>query len=266
MKTRRFLIALYAFLLLAALPERALAIYNYANIVSPPAITVVTYRFPEDLEIQVEVEKKGESRLADTARTRRVWELNFQVHREEVFRTNSFRGNDRDFAGAVLLCRSGGEEHRVPIPQEYLTTGGSRDVMTLDCESWTLSAGVPGWRGPVIVVERVALILMVRALFFLLMKYRTLRSWLSFLGVSLLTQIPLNLVLKNTVSVDDFAMRSKVFLGVLLVVSVVIMVIETMLMAVLVKEHDRDHTTIYVVGGNVLGVLALVAALLLLPL
>lgn len=150
--------------------------------------------------------------------------------------------------------------------RRFLTAGGSQDVMTLDCGDWTLHAGVPDWRGAAIIAQRLGLILTARALLFLLMKYRTLRSWLSFLGVSLLTQLPLNLVLKSYVSVDDFALHSKVFIGSLLVVSVVILVIETMLMALLVKEHSRDRTTSYVIGANVLGVIVLIAAMLLLPL
>lgn len=265
MKTRRALTALCALLLLfAAFPARTFA-YNYANIDVPPAITVVTYDAPEDLELQAEVQKNGESILADPTVVRRAWETRFQLYREEIFRAKSFRGNDKDFAGTVLLCRSGGEEHRIPIPQECLTPGGNRDVMTLECGSWTLRAGVPDWRAPASVAERVALILAARALCPLLMRYRKLRSWLSFLGVSLLTQIPLNIGLKNAMVVDGFAMQSKVFLGSMLVILALILSLETVLMTFLVKEYDRDRTTSCVVGVNVLGIFAMIAALILLP-
>ena len=141
MKTRRFLIALYAvLLLLAVFPGEAFA--SGASTYHPPAITVVTYNAPEDLEIQVLVIKNGEMFPVQTERTRRAWELSFRLYREGIFRSNTFWGNDKDFAGAVLLCRSGGEEHRIPIPQEFLTPGGNKDVMTLDCRSWTLSPGL----------------------------------------------------------------------------------------------------------------------------
>lgn len=266
MKATRFESVLFAFLLLvAAFPARTFASFRHAGIASRPAIIVVAYGAPEELEIQVEISKSEETILVSAARATRVWELDFRLYREDVFRTTAFRGNDKDFAGTVLLCRSGGEERRVPIPQDCLTPGGRQDVMTLDCENWSLSAGVPDWRGAAVVAQRLGLILAARALFFLLMKYKTARSWLSFLGVSLLTQFPLNLILKNQMAADDFVLHSKVFVGALFVVSVVILLVEAMLMALLVNEHDRDHTTAYVVGANVLGGMALVAALLLLP-
>ncbi|MBE7003836.1 MAG: hypothetical protein E7425_06075 [Ruminococcaceae bacterium] len=266
MKTRRFFVALYAFLMLFAIfPAQVFAAYNHINIDQPAAITVVTYNAPEDLEIRAEVQKDGEGLLMSMAYSRRIWEVSYRLYREDVFHTKTFRGNDKDFAGTVLLCRSGGVEQRIPIPQEYLTPGGKQDVMTLDCESWTLRTGVPDWRGPVSVAERLVLIVLVKALLFLLMKYRGLRSWLGFLGTNLATQIPLNVSMKNMMEVGDTAMHSKVFLGSLFVGLVLVLVIETMLMAIAVKEHNRDYTTIYVVGANVLGLITLIAALAWLP-
>ena len=78
MKTRRFLIALYAVLLLLAIfPAEAFA-YG-ASTYHPPAITVVTYNAPSDLEIQIEVQKNGERFPVQTECTRRAWELSFQL-------------------------------------------------------------------------------------------------------------------------------------------------------------------------------------------
>ena len=165
----------------------------------------------------------------------------------------------------MLLCRSGGEEHRVPISQKCLTPGGKRDVMTLDCGSWTLSPGLPAWRWPLNVAVRVLLVLAAKALLFLLMQYRELRSWLSFLGVNLATQIPLSLSQRNRIWVDAATFNSSVFLGALFMGMAAILMVEILLMAVLVQEHSKNRTAVYTTVANFLGVTAFILALTLLP-
>lgn len=264
MKTRRFLLSLWAvLLLLGALPAEALAAgaggYRY------PAVTIVAYGAPEDLEIQAEVVKDEERLPYDMLRTRRAWETNFRLYWEDIFHTNSYHGNGRALAGAVLLCRSGGEERQIPIPQEYLTTAGSRDVLTLDCRSWTLSPGVPVWRGAVLLALRVALVLVVKALVFLLMGYREGRSWLVFLGVNLAMLIGWNLILNNLMWVNDPNWRSHVFVGALLVLFAAALILETVVLSFAIEERDRKYAGTYVMIAGPLGAVVLVATLLLLP-
>ena len=259
MKTRRFLIALYAFLLLFAIfPAEAFA--SGASTYHPPAITVVTYNAPDDLEIQVLVIKNGESFPVQTERTRRAWELSFRLYREGIFRSNTFWGNDKDFAGAVLLCRSGGEEHRIPIPQEFLTPGGNKDVMTLDCSDWTLRSGLPAWRGPVTLGVRLLLILAVKALIFLLMNYKQRRSWICFFLVNLLVQGWLNLSLYNMLVVDDMNLYSALFVGMLLA-----LLAEIILLVVFVDENSKNRTAVYATAANLAGVVVFLMALTWLP-
>lgn len=259
MRTRRFLMALYAvLLLLAAFPATAYA--SGASTYHPPAITVVSYNAPEDLEIQVEMVKNGERFPVSTVREQRAWELSFRLYREGIFRSNTFWGNEKDFAGSVLLCQSGGEERRVPIPQEYLTPGGNKDVMTLDCESWTLRPGLPFWRGPASMAERMLLILAVKALLFLLMDYKQLGSWLSFLGVNLATQFFLNYSFYNMMWVDDLNLYSAIFIGLL-----VVLLAEILLLVLLVQENNKNRTAVYATAANLLGVGAFLAALSWLP-
>ena len=267
MKTRRFLIALYAvLLLLAAFPVQAHAAFGTGGeAYRVPTITVLAYHAPEDLEIRVEVEKKGERFPADTLRTRRLWEQSFYLYREDVFKGSSFKGNDMDFAGAVLICTAGGEEHRVPISKECLTVGGHQDVMTLDCRSWTLSPGLPAWRAPLMVAIRVLLVLLVNALLFLVMGYREGRSWLCMLGVTLATQIPMNLILNHWLWVNETNWNSIIFVGLMFMCWLAIVFAVTMLLALLVQEHDRNRTGIFVGIGTPLGIATLVSALIWLP-
>ena len=263
MKTRRFLISLWIVLLIAALPVEAFAVG--AGGYRIPTISIVAYRAPADLEIQVEVVKKEEIVPADTLRTRRGWELHYRLYREDVFRSGSFKGNDWEFAGAVLLCTTGGQEFRVPIPKECLTSGGNRDVMTLDCASWTLRPGLPVWRGPVILAMRVLLVLGVKALVFLLMGYREWASWRWFLIGNLGIQIPLNLILNKMLWVNDTNWHGAVFLGSLFVLLLAALVLETLLLALLVREKDSNRTGLYIAVGDLAGAVALVLALSYLP-
>ncbi|MBQ6272974.1 MAG: hypothetical protein IJK63_01965 [Oscillospiraceae bacterium] len=266
MKTRRFLLSLCAvLLLLAAFPAQAFALGYGGESYRYPTITIVAYHAPEDLEIRIEVDKNGERFPAETKHNRRAWETTFRVYREDIFRANSFKGNETDFAGAVLICRTGGEEHRVPIPKNCLTVGGSRDVMTLDCRSWTLTPGLPACRAPLILGMRVLLVLAVNALIFLLMGYRELRSWLCMLGVILATQIPLNLILNRWIWVNDTNWNSAVFVGVMFMCLLGIVFVETMLLALLVQEQDRNRTGLFVGIAYPSGIAVLAAALSWLP-
>ena len=259
MKTKRFLIALYAvLLLLAVFPAEAFA--SGSSTYHPPAITIVTYNAPKDLEIQIEVVKNGESFPVQTERTQRAWETQFRLYREGIFRANTFWGNDKDFAGAVVICVTGGEEHRIPIPQEYLTPGGNKDVMTLDCGSWTLKSGLPAWRGPVTTAVRLLLILAVKALLFLLMNYKQRRSWICFFLVNLLVQGWLNLSLYNMLVVDDMNLYSALFVGMLLA-----LLAEIILLVVFVDENSKNRTAVYATAANLAGVVVFLMALTWLP-
>ena len=148
----------------------------------------------------------------------------------------------------------------MPIPQEYLTPGGNKDIMTLDCHSWTLRSGLPAWRGPVTLAVRLLLILAVKALLFLAMNYKQPRSWLCFLGVNLATQLPVNLSLYNMMWVDDMNLYSAIFVGLLLA-----LLAEILLLVILVQENSKNRTSTYATTANLLGVGAFLAALTWLP-
>ena len=263
-KKWRFPIVFYVLLLLfSSLPAQASVVTSTLR--QNPAISIAVHNYPEDLEVSVELGSEWENQIVDAQRSVRIWEMCFRLFREDISKRSTFRGNDSDFAGAVLLCRSGGEEHRVPIPQEYLTVGGKRDVMTLDCESWTLSAGLPDWRGPASVAERVAIIIFAKALVFLVMGYRKLRSWLSFLVVNLATQITMSMGVYNMLVVDSDTLRSKTFVGVMIARIVVLFLAEIIPLVFLVNEHDKDHLATFVAASYILGCVIFLATLAFLP-
>lgn len=263
-KKRRFVIAVFALLLLfSSLPARASVVTSTMRVA--PAISIVAHNYPEDLEVRVELGSEWDNLVVDTERSVRVWEMCFRLFREDISKKSTFRGNDSDFAGAVLLCRSGGEEHRVPIPRECLTVGGKKDVMTLDCESWTLSAGLPDWRGPASVAERAAIVIAAKALVFLVMGYRKLRSWLSFLAVNLATQITMSMGVYNMLVVNSDTLRSKTFIGLMIARMVVLILAEIIPMVFLVNEHDKDHTATFIAISYILGCVIFLATLAFFP-
>ena len=267
MKAQRSLLCLLlALLLLAAFPVTAQAAFGPGGkAYRYPTITVLAYHAPADLTVQVEVPKNGEPSPESTRRVQRLWEQSFFLYREDVFRANSFKGNETDFAGSVLICSAGGEEHRVPIQKACLTVGGSRDVMTLDCRSWTLSPGLPAWRTALIVAIRVLLVLAVKALLFLLLGYRERQSWLWMLGLCLATQIPLSLILGRWIWVNDTNWNSAMLVGVMIMCLAAILVLETLVLALQIQEKDRDRTGLFVGCSNAAAIGVLVATLIWLP-
>jgi hypothetical protein len=143
MKTKRFLIALYAAVLLLALfPARAEALGR--GTYHPPALTIVAFGAPGDLELQVEMEYNGERFPVTMEKETRLWETQYRLFREGSFRKTAWFGSDKDFAGAVLLLHSGGEERRIPIGPELLTPGSREEYMTLYARGGKLASGLPG--------------------------------------------------------------------------------------------------------------------------
>jgi hypothetical protein len=259
MKTKRFLISLYAVLLLLAIfPTEAFASGSTAY--HPPAITVVSYNAPDDMKILLQMTYRGETFPVTMIRETRAWETSFRVYREGIYRVRAFWGNEKDFAGSKLICRTGGKEYVVPIPQSFLTPGGNQDRMTLDCETWELRSGMPAWRGPLTVAGRVLFVLAVKGLLFLLMGYTQLRSWLCFLGVNLATQLPLNMSLYNMLTVDNLYLYSAIA-----VASLVILLVEILLLVILVQENNENRTSVYATVSNIAGLAAFVSAISLLP-
>ena len=107
--------------------------------------------------------------------------------------------------------------------------------------------------------------LAVKALLFLVMGYREGRSWLSMLGVTLATQIPMNLILNHWLWVNETNWNSIIFVGLMFMCWLAIVFAETMLLALLVQEHDRNRTGIFVGIGTPLSIATLVSALIWLP-
>lgn len=247
MKTKRFFIALYAvLLLLTVFPVRAEAMGR--GTYHPPALTIVAFGAPADLELQVEMEYDGERFPVTMQRENRLWESQFRLFREGSFRKTAWFGSDKDFAGAVLLLHSGGEERRIPIPQELLTPGSREEYMTLSVGGGKLSAGLPGWRKPALFCLRLLLLFAVKGLLFFLMDYRHRDSWLKLLAVELPVQGLLNGIISGWINVDlENAMP--LFVLVLLLAFLA----ELVALMLLINESSRNKTMSYAATANFIG-------------
>lgn len=249
MKTRRFLISLYAvLLLLAVFSPRAEALGHGSY--HPPAVTIVAYGAPKDLELQVEMEYDGERFPVTLVKEDRLWESSFRLYREGSYRMKAWFGNDKDFKNAVLLCRSGGEEKRVPLRGDLFTPGGSDDKLTLSCADWTVTAGLPGWRAPLLFALRLLLILLLKAVIFFLYDYRRGSSWLRFLGVELVVLGVMNALVINWINVDMENVYPLYFLGLLAA-----FMVEMLVYVLLLEEQPRDRAVSFIAVSNVTGCL-----------
>lgn len=259
MKNKRFLIALYAvMLLLAIFPVRAEALAR--GTYHPPALTIVAYGAPADLELQVEMEYKGERFPVTLEKDTRLWETQYRLFREGSFRKTAWFGSDKDFKDAVLLIHSGGEERRIPISQELLTPGSQEEYMTLYARSGSLKGGLPVWREPAMFCLRMLLLLAVKGLIFFLMDYRLRRSWLMLLAVELPVQGLLNWIISGWINVDLENAMPLFVLGLLLA-----FLAELVALMLLVNERTRNKTVSYATTANLLGSLMYFGMLSYLP-
>lgn len=246
MKTKRYFLALYVVLLfLGIFPVRAEAL---GSVYHPPALTIVVYGAPRDLELQVEMEYDGERFPVTLERDDRLWETQFRLYREGAYRMKAWFGSEKDFDGAVLLVHSGGQERRIPIEREILTPGSREDYLTFYARRDALRGGLPFWRGPLNFLVRMLLLLGVKALIFFWMDYRLPRSWLSFLGVELVVQGVLNWIIAGWINVDMGNAYPLLFLGLLLA-----FLVEMIGMMVLVNERTKSKTASFAAGTSLLG-------------
>lgn len=259
MKIKRFFLACCALLLLFGMfPVRVSAIGGGAY--HPPNITLLCYHAPEDLEAFIELHKEGKDLTAPMEKDSRVGETVFRLYRAGVYGVKAWFGNDEDFQDAALIFKTGGKELRIPIDAEKLTPGGREDVLTYSFKDGELKVGLPSWRTPALFGIRLLILLLLKGLILFLYGYRQLRSWLSFLGVNLLTMGAVNYVVRGWLNVDMANVYPLFFVGLLLV-----LLFELLSLVVLLSEYVRNKAVSYAVTANLAGFVAIFMMLSFLP-
>jgi len=213
----------FLFIIAAVFAAIALSAAAYANSAEPPAITVIVYDAPYDLDIKLRHED-GKITEASMKRNNKDYVFIF------------YRGGSYE----KLIVSYGGESYEVPcLWNDY----GYNAVVVLNLEERTLAVGESVIKTKSLVALRVMLTLVIEGGVFYLFGYRQKRSWLVFLITNLITQGALN----------------RVFLGynpgytwaiILLAVEFFIWLFETAAFVIFVKEKRKIITGSYVLTAN----------------
>lgn len=254
MKTKRFFLSLYAILLLlAAFPTQAFALGHGSY--HPPCLTILVTHAPRDMTATVEMEYNDERFPVTLEKQTKLWEMQFRLYREGSFRKTAWFGNNKDFRDAVLILQSGGEETRIPLPAQQLSTG-NEDVLCYNVKTGAFRVGMSPWRLPLLFALRMTVILGLKLLVLWLYGYRHWSSFLAVLGVNALTMGLVNWVVRNWLNVDAVNTYPLFVVGM-----VAVLLVELLALVVFINERDRNRTVAYGTVANLTGLTALLVML-----
>ena len=233
-------------LVLAALAFGVLPAEAHAIGTAPPAVTVVVYGAPKDMQMHVVLQYEGEPLSCPMEAERRAWESLYRFYRAGVSMHSRFwDGNASDFEGAVLLLESSDGVLRVPIPEGLLTRGGSSDILTLYYSSGKLIRGFAPWRSPLLIGMRVMAALLIEGLFFRLSGFTTRKSWLLFIAINVAVHGFLNYLCCGRINLTGSRYAVGFFIAIL-----VSFLVELVAFVLLVDEYDTDRLARCLIRAN----------------
>ena len=215
-----------------------------ANSMEPPELTVVVMDPPEDLELSLMVCREGQEGSIAADAYHIAWE-GYYLFRPWNF--PDFWDRKAQDITMELLVETGGGSFAIPLDAQSREENTGRyynGLCVLDLQARTLTPDTPWWRQPVLVCLRVALTLLLEGLVFLLFGYRQRRSWLVFLAVNLVTQLGVNLTLLAVcpTALDSYmAMVTGFF--VYTPMEVLVLLMEMIAFAKLLREHSKRRAT-----------------------
>ncbi len=243
-KLKKLLVLLLvAVLFLTGPSAQAYAIGPYL----PPALTMIVYGAPQDLQIVFHIVKEEGSAMVVLEPERRLWETAYRFRREAAWELTRWYGNAYDLQDTEIEFISGGESRRIPFPTELVSEHDLNDYITLYYNSGKMTRGFAPWRAPLLIGLRVLLLLAVKSLVFWLMGYRLKKSWLRF---ALINLVILGLQAVWTNGWINFNPMNSAFY---FMFCFLLVVAEFVALILLVNEQDRNRTARYIVYGNLAG-------------
>ena len=241
MKKKLLLLLVLAAMVFGALPAEAWAIGT-----APPAVTVVVYGAPKDMQMRAVLQYEGEPLSCPLEVEHRAWESLYRFYRAGVsMHSQYWKGNARDFEGAELLLESSDGVRHIPIPEGLLTRGGSDDVLTLYYRSGKLIRGFAPWRSPVLIGMRVLAALLIEGIFFRLSGFSTKKSWLLFLAINVVIHGFLNYLCCGRINLTGSRYAVGFFTAIL-----VSFLVELVAFVLLVDEYDTDRLARCLIRAN----------------
>lgn len=200
--SKRILSVLFVLLFLTVLTVPA-----SANMEEPPFFNILVTNAPDDLTVTFITQHDVEVELRPLTR---AWESYFRLYYSEIPRaykdrgfrdtSHSFIGSDGELLAASrlrLTSPSNGLNVTVDAPYTHMKYYNGLAKLNLDPASGTVTFDTTYMpvRNVLLVLLRVSVTLATEGIVFYLMRYRTRRSWLVFLGANLVTQTLLNITL-----------------------------------------------------------------------
>ena len=200
--SKRILSVLFVLLFLTVLTVPA-----SANMEEPPFFNILVTNAPDDLTITFITQHDVEVELRPLTR---AWESYFRLYYSEIPRAYEdlgFRDTSYSFIGSDgelletsrlrLTSPSNGLNVTVDAPYTHMKYYNGLAKINLDPASGTVTFDTTYMpvRNVLLVLLRVSVTLVTEGIIFFLMRYRTRRSWLVFLGANLVTQTILNITL-----------------------------------------------------------------------
>ena len=203
----------------------------YANSAEPPSILIIVSNAPEDLEISV-----GQENIIAHRRDKAI---------ESYF---TFYLNELKTAQYTFTVTTENTTFEVTIDKPLKSYN---NIFTLDLKSQTMTQGKSLSRTFTRTSIRLALTLLIEAIVFYLFGFRKKRSWVVFLIVNVITQgivfIGLN---KTALPLDSYIILSLIFY------EIAVLFVELIAFLILVNEHPRWRTGLYVIVANILSLVA----------
>ncbi len=208
----------------------------HANSSAPPRLTVIVGFPPDDLQLSLRFEEGDESATVQLHKIQTAWETQYRF-------TIAMLHTNMSLQNATLVAVSRSKSFECPLPASALSKYDN--VVSLDFTRQTVTDGQTLGRGVSLVSIRVLLTLLLEGALFFLLGYRSKRSWIAFLIINLITQGALNVVLNLS-----FAGAYRMFI--LIPLEILVLIIELIAFAAIIKEHRRLKTIAYVVVANLL--------------
>ena len=204
----------------------------YANAAEPPSILIIVPNAPDDLEISIGPEN------IKARRTEKVIESYFTFYRYDL--------KSSDYKVTVTTA---GNSFEITLDAPL---NSYNNIFTLDLNNKTITPGKSLFRSVSLPSLRIILTLIIEAAIFYLFGYRKKKSWLVFLIVNLITLTVLNILLSIGSSnlLNGYIIFSLVFL------EFFVFIFEMIAFLILVKEHHRLVTALYVLVANVASLFA----------
>ncbi len=203
----------------------------YANSAEPPSILIIVPNAPTDLEIVLVPEN------IKALRTDKTFESYFTFYRYNLNQSSEY----------TVRVSTGGRAFEITLDTPLKSYN---NIFTLNLSSQTLTPGKSLSRLIALTSLRISLTLVIEAIVFFLFGYRSRRSWITFLVVNLVTQGFVNIwFLGNVNPLESYIILS------LILVEILVFIVELVAFTILVREHGRLRTSLFVMTANLLSLI-----------